>query len=136
MDHVDEYLKLTKYGGTKARIYDAKHGRLWMGTTDDEVLVIDPSNLKIIAKVPDYGGIDDVAFDPKLDIVYAFGGNGRKGFDAFDAKTMKPITFVWTNVFQTHAGSVDAANDEVYAYGGFGAKLFVYKPAKSKSAMK
>lgn len=133
---VDEQLKLTKHGGTKASKYDAAHNRLWMGTTDDEVLVIDPSTLATIAKVPDHGGIDDVAFDPKLGIVYAFGGNGRMGFDAFDAKTMKPIAFVWTHVGQTHTGTVDTANDEVYAFGGVGGELFVYKPVKAQSAMK
>lgn len=134
--YVDENLKLTKHGGTKASIYDAAHDRLWVGTTDHEVLVVDPSNLKTIAKVPDHGGIDDVAYDPKDGIVYAFGGNGRMGFDAFDAKTMKPISFIWTHVFQTHTGTVDTANDDVYAYGGYGAELFVYQPISNASAMK
>lgn len=128
--HIDSGLKLTKHGGTKASIYDAKHGRLWVGTTDDEVLVLNASDLSTIAKPADHGGIDDVEFDPKLGLVYAFGGNGRKGFDVFDAKTMKPITFVWTNVGQTHTGAVDTDNDEVYAYGGVGGVVDVFKPVK------
>ena len=127
---VDEQLKLTKHGGTKASIYDAKHHRLWVGTTNNEVLVVNASDLKTIAKVPTHGGIDDVEFDPKLDLVYAYGGNDRKGFDVYDAKTMKPVTFVSTDVGQTHTGAVNSANHLVYAYGGLGGTVDVFKPVK------
>ena len=127
---VDEQLKLTKHGGTKASIYDAKHHRLWVGTTNNEVIVVNASDLKTIAKVPTHGGIDDVEFDPKLGLVYAYGGNGRKGFDVYDAATMKPVTFVSTDVGQTHTGAVNSSNHLVYAYGGDGAVVDVFKPVK------
>ncbi|MGH7091763.1 MAG: hypothetical protein ACREFQ_22975, partial [Stellaceae bacterium] len=129
-EHVDTGLKLTKHGGTKGAIYDAKTGRLWVGTTDHELLVMSPSNLKIVAKPKTHGGIDQVARDPKLQLVYAFGGDDRKGFDVYDARTMKPVAFVKTNIGQTHTGDVDTANDEVYAYAGDGGVVDVFKPAK------
>ena len=127
---VDEQLKLTKHGGTKASIYDARHHRLWVGTTNNEVLVVNASDLKTIAKVPTHGGIDDVEFDPKLGLVYAYGGNGRKGFDVYDAATMKPVAFVSTDVGQTHTGAVNSSNHLVYAYAGEGAVVDVFKPVK------
>jgi len=127
---VDEQLKLTKHGGTKASIYDAKHHRLWVGTTNNEVIVVNASDLKTIAKVPTHGGIDDVEFDPKLNLVYAYGGNGRKGFDVYDATTMKPVTFVSTDVGQTHTGAVNSSNHLIYAYGGDGAVVDVFKAVK------
>lgn len=130
VQHIDSGVKLTKHGGTKGAIYDAKHGRLWVGTTDHEVLVLNASDMSIITKPATHGGIDQVAFDPKLELVYAFGGDDRKGFDVYDGKTMKPIAFVKTDIGQTHTGDVDTANDEVYAYAGDGGIVDVFKPVK------
>jgi len=72
-----------------------------------------------------------VEFDPEPDLVYAYVGNGRKGFDVYDAKTLKPITFVSTDdVGQTHTGAVNSSNHLVYAYGGEGGVVEVFKPVK------
>lgn len=127
--HVDTGVKLTKKGGTKGSIYDAAHGRLWVGTTSGGVVVLNAADLKVITRLPAHGGIDEVAFDPKLGLVYAFEG-GAKGFDVYDAKTMKPVSFVSTSVGQTHTGDVDSRTHLVYAYEGKADVLGIYKPVR------
>lgn len=126
--YVDTGVTLTKHGGTKGAIYDAKNDHVWVGTTDHELLVMNPHNLKVIAKPTTHGGIDQVAFDSKDGLVYAFGGEDRTGFDVYDAKTMKPVAFVKTNFGQTHTGDVDTANGAVYAYAGLGGVVDVFMP--------
>lgn len=127
--HFDTGVKLTKKGGTKGSIYDAAHGRLWVGTTSGGVVVLNASDLKVITRLPARGGIDQVSFDPKLGLVYAFEG-GAKGFDVYDAKSMKPVTFVSTGIGQTHTGDVDTATHLVYAYEGKAGVLGIFKPVR------
>jgi DNA-binding beta-propeller fold protein YncE len=127
--HIDTGVKLTKKGGTKGSIYDAAHGRLWVGTTSGGVIVLNASDLKTVTRLPARGGIDQMAFDPKLGLVYAFEG-GAKGFDVYDTKTMKPVTFVSTGVGQTHTGDVDTRTHLVYAYEGKAGVLGIYKPVR------
>jgi DNA-binding beta-propeller fold protein YncE len=127
--HADTGVKLTKKGGTKGSIYDARHGRLWVGTTSGGIYVLDAGTLEVVTHLPSKGGIDQVAFDPKLGLVYSFEG-GAKGFDVYDANTMKPVTFVSTGVGNTHTGDVDTATHLVYAYEGDAGVLGVYKPVR------
>lgn len=126
---VDTGVKLTSKGGTKGEVYDAKNHRLWVATTGKEIFVINPDTLAIIAKLPQKGGADVAAFDPGLGLVYVFEG-GSKGFDVYDANTMKPVTFVSTGVGNTHTGDVDPATHLVYAYEGDDGLVGVYKPVQ------
>lgn len=126
---VDTGVKLTKKGGTKGSIYDAKNNRLWVGTTSKEILVLNADTLAVIAKLPQKGGADVVTFDAGLGLVYVFEG-GANGFDVYDANTMKPVTFVSTGVGNTHTGDVDPATHLVYAYEGDDGVIGVYKPVK------
>lgn len=128
-EHVDTGVQLTKKGGTKGSIFDARHDRLWVGTTSGGVFVINPRTLKVIAHLPAKGGIDQVSFDPKLGLVYAFEG-GAKGFDVYDANHVKHLAFVSTGVGQTHTGDVDTASHLVFAYEGKAGTLGVYKPVR------
>lgn len=80
-------------------------------------------------KVTKKGGIDQVAFDPKLGLVYTFDG-GAKGFDVYDANTMKPATFVSTGVATAHTGDVDTAARLVFAYHGENDTLGIFKPVR------
>lgn len=126
---VDTEVKLTKKGGTKGEVYDAKHNRLWVGTTSKEILVLDADTLATIAKLPQVGGADVVALDPGLGLVYSFEG-GANGFDVYDANTMKPVTFIKTGVGNTHTGDIDPETHLVYAFEGDGGVIGVYKPVK------
>lgn len=126
---VDTGVKLTKKGGTKGEIYDGKNGRLWVGTTGKEMLVLNSDTLATVAKLPQKSGADVVAFDPGLGLVYAFEGGGN-GFDVYDANTMKHVTFVSTGIGQTHTGDVDPATHRVYAYGGNDRVIEVFQPVK------
>ena len=126
---VDTGVKLTKKGGTKGEIYDAKNNRLWVGTTSKEMLVLNPETLAIIAKLPQAGGADVVAFDPGLGLVYAFEASS-KGFDVYDANSMRHVTFIKTDVGNTHTGDVDPATHLVYAYEGDDGLVGVYRPVR------
>lgn len=126
---VNLHIKVTKLDGTKGQIYDAKTNQLWVGTTSAGVYVFNPDTLAVIKHLPAKGGIDQVSYDPKLGLVYAFEG-AAKGFDVYDANSDKHVGFVSTGVGLTHTGTVDLANDEVYAYAGKAGALYVYKPEK------
>lgn len=121
-------IPLGRHGGAKGQIYDTRTNRLWVGTTDHAVLVLNADSLAVVRRLPAEGGIDQVAFDPKLGLVYAFEG-GAKGFDVYDARTMRRLGFVSTGVGATHTGTVDPITHAVYAYAGEAAALYVYRPA-------
>lgn len=129
---IDTAIPLAKHGGTKASIYDSKTGLIWGGTTDapSGMIVYRASDLQIVKRLPTHGGIDAVAFDPGLGLVYAWGGGDRKGFDVYDVKTMTPVAFVSTGIGNTHSGDVDTKTHEVYTYAGDGAVVDVFKPVK------
>jgi YVTN family beta-propeller protein len=124
---VDTHVKLTKTGGTKNMIFDARSNRLWVGTTDNEVLVLDATTLRILDRLPARGGIDEVAFDPALRLVYTFEGPA-KGFDVYNASTMMHEAFVDTGSGNTHTGTVDLKTHDVYAYEGNANVVGVYLP--------
>jgi len=128
--HVDTHVKLTKKGGTKDFAYDAAHNRLWNGTTTGGMWVWNPDTLTVIKKLPEKGqGVDQVGYDPKLGLVYAFDG-GAKGVDAYDANAMTYAGFLPTGVGLTHSGTVDTDTHVVYAYAGDAGALMLFKPVK------
>jgi len=126
---VDTGVELTPKGGTKGEVYDAKNKHLWVATTGKEIYVLDPDSLSVLKKLPQKSGADVAAFDPSLGLIYVFEGGG-KGFDVYDANTMEHVTFVSTDIGQTHTGDVDPATHLVYAYGGNDRVIEVYKPVK------
>ena len=128
---VDTHVKLLKHGGTKGSIFDAKNDRLWVGTTNKNpgIFVIDPNTMSVIKTIPEKGGVDVVAFDPGLELVYAFEG-GAKGFDVYDANTMQHVAFVSTGSGNTHTGDVDPESHLVYAYEGDAGAVSVWKPVR------
>lgn len=125
----DTGVPLAKNGGTKGEVYDGKTHTVWAGTTGKMMLVLNADTLAVVAKLPQTGGADQVAIDPALGLVYAFEG-GAKGFDVYDAKSMKHVAFVSTGIGNTHTGDVDTKTHEVYAYAGDGAVVDVFKPVK------
>jgi LPXTG-motif cell wall-anchored protein len=124
---VDTGVPLTKLGGTKNMVYDPATNRLWVGTTAKKVLVLNPDDLKVVGSAPAHGGIDQMAFDPGLRLIYAFEGSAN-GFDAYDADTLKPVAYVNTGSGNTHTGTVDPATHRVFAYEGDANLLAVYTP--------
>ena len=125
----DTGVALAKNGGTKGEVYDGKTHTVWAGTTGKTMIVLNADTLAVVAKLPQTGGVDQVAIDPSLGLVYAFEG-GAKGFDVYDAKTMKHLAFVSTGIGNTHTGDVDTKTHMVYAYAGDGAVVDVFKPVK------
>ncbi|HVB66599.1 MAG TPA: hypothetical protein VNE67_01925 [Acetobacteraceae bacterium] len=117
-----------RHGGAKGQIYDARTNQLWVGTTGHAVLVLNADTLAVIRRLPAKGGIDQVAWDPRLGLVYTFEG-GAKGFDVYDAATLRPMGFVSTGVGATHTGAADPATHNVYAYAGEAGALYVYRPS-------
>jgi hypothetical protein len=131
--HMDTGVKLLKHGGTKGEVYDARHNRLWVATTNETpgVFVLNPETLKVIKTIPEKGGVDQAAFDPKLGLLYTFEG-GAHGFDAYNTNTMAHVAFVEAGgpAGPTHTGDVDTKTHMVYAYDGSGPSLDVFKPVK------
>lgn len=124
---VDTHVKLAKTGGTKGMIYDPKTNRLWVGTTAKKVLILDAATLATVATAPARSGIDEVAFDPGLRLVYTFEG-AAKGFEVYSADGMKQIAYINTGSGNTHTGDVDTKTHRVYAYEGDANVVGVYAP--------
>ena len=128
--HVDTHVKLTKKGGTKDFAFDAAHDRLWNATTTGGMWVWNPDTLTVVKKLPEKAsGVDQVGYDPKLGLVYAFDG-GAKGVDAYDANALKYAGFLPTGIGLTHSGTVDTDTHVVYAYAGKADELVMFKPVK------
>jgi hypothetical protein len=131
--HMDTGVKLLKHGGTKGEVYDAAHHRLWVATTNKTpgVFVLNPSTLKVIKTLPEKGGVDQAAFDPKLGLLYTFEG-GAHGFDVYNTSTMTHVGFVQAGGAggPTHTGDVDTKTHAIYAYDGSGPSLDVFKPVR------
>jgi YVTN family beta-propeller protein len=126
----DMHIPLTKQGGTKGMVYDARTNHLWVGTTHKEVLVLNATTLDVVATIPAKAGIDEMAFDPGARFVYAFEG-AAKGFEAFGADSLKPIAYVDTGSGNTHTGTVDPRTHAVYAYEGDANVVGVYAPTEA-----
>ena len=112
---------------TKGQIYDAREHTLWVGTNRARIFVFDARNLKVIAHLPAHAGIDQVAYDPAFRLVYAFESDA-KGFDVYNAATMRHVAFVSTGYAKTHTGAVDPLNHEVFVYAGAAHAVYVYRP--------
>ena len=110
-------------GATKNMIYDNVTNRLWVATTNNQTWVLNADTLKPIEVLPATFPDDQMAFDPTMRLIYAFGGTG---FDVYDANTPQHLIFVDTSSPITHTGTVDTANHEVYAYEGQANVVGVY----------
>jgi DNA-binding beta-propeller fold protein YncE len=130
----DYHLKQNKFGGTKGAFWDPDHQAIWVGTTNHEILVVNPKTLLIEKPIQEMAGADEVAADPDLGLAYAFQG-GIPGFDVYSIKDEKYLTTVKTGSAKpTHSGTVDPVNHEVYAYVGGAGALWVYKPEMMMSS--
>jgi YVTN family beta-propeller protein len=127
---VDTHLPVTKTGATKNMAYDSRTNRLWVGTTAKRVLVLNADTLRTIRSIPAHGGIDEVALDPGLRLLYAFESSAR-GFDIFSLDGMRAAGFVSTGVGNTHTGAVNPKTHRVYAYEGDANILAVYAPRET-----
>jgi hypothetical protein len=120
---LDTHLKIGKDGATKGMVYDPKTNRLWVATTDKQVLILDADMLMRITTLRATEPDDAISFDPGRRLVYAFGGHG---FDVYNADTMEHVAYVNTGSPVTHTGAVDPTNHEVYVYEGQANVLGVY----------
>ena len=129
--------KLNKFGGTKDMFLE-NEDTLWVATTDGVqpngekagMLIINPATLAVEKQLPETSGVDAVAWDRDLGLVYAFEG-GVPGFDVYSINDMKRIATVKTGTAKpTHSGAVDPETHMIYAYAGGDASLDVYEPVK------
>jgi DNA-binding beta-propeller fold protein YncE len=124
----DYHIVQNKFGGTKGMIWDPDHKAIWVGTTNHEILIINPKTLLIEKPLPETAGADAVMDDPGLGLVYAF-QSGAEGFDVYSMKNEKYLTTVSIGMKgPTHSGAVDTADHDVYLYAGPAAAMYVYKP--------
>ncbi len=120
---LDTHLHIGKNGANKSVAYDPKTNRLWVATTDKQVLVLDADRLMQITNPPATEPDDGISFDAGLRRVYVFGGHG---FDVYNADTLQHMAYVNTGSAITHTGTVDPVNHQVYAYEGQANVLGVY----------
>jgi len=115
--------------------WDAEHNAIWVGTTNHEILIVDPKTLLIDKPLPETAGADEVSADPGLGLAYAF-ESGAQGFDVYSIKDEKYLTTVSIGMKgPTHSGTADPMTHDIYVYAGPAASLYVYKPTE-ESAMK
>ncbi len=123
--------KLNKFGGTKDMFWDKMHNAVWVATTNPKaagMMIVNPTTLAIEKKLPETSGVDAVAWDRKLGLVYAFEG-ATPGFDVYSIADEKRIATVKTGMKKpTHSGAVDPATHMIYAYAGGDAAMYVYQP--------
>ncbi|OCX74776.1 hypothetical protein A6M23_04945 [Acidithiobacillus thiooxidans] len=100
---------------------------IWVGTNRSKVFVFDANNLHVINQLPARAGVDQIAYDPTYHFVYAFESDA-KGFNVYNAQTMKPVTFVSTGYGKTHTGAVDPSNHKIFVYVGEAHAVYVYQP--------
>ncbi len=112
---------------TKGQIYDPQTDTVWVGTNRGQIFIFNARNLKVLAHLPAHAGIDAVAYDPTYHLVYAFESDA-KGFDVYNADTMKPVTFISTGYGKTHTGAVDFSNHKIFVYAGEAHAVYVYQP--------
>ena len=55
---------------------DAAHARLFAGCSNRLMVVIDPGNGRVVAKLPIGGGVDGTAFDPGTGLAFSANGEG------------------------------------------------------------
>ncbi len=119
----DTHLKIGKSGAAKGTAYDAKTDRLWVATTDRQVLILDANMLMPITTPAATEPDDAISFDPSCRLVYTFGGHG---FDVYNADTLEHVAYVNTGSAVTHTGAVDPTTHRVYVYEGQANVLGVY----------
>lgn len=118
---------LGKKSATKGQIYDSENQTLWVGTSGSRIFIFNAGNLKVLASLPARAGIDQVAYDPKFHLVYAFESKA-KGFNVYNTRTMKVVSFVSTGYAKTHTGAVDPSNHRIFVYVGAAHAVYVYQP--------
>ena len=124
----DYMLKQSKTGGTKGMFWDPDHKAIWVGTTNHEILIVDPKTLLIEKPLPETAGADEVSADPGVGLAYAF-ESGAQGFDVYSIKDEKYLTTVGIGMKgPTHSGAADTDTHDVYVYAGPAAAMYVYKP--------
>ncbi len=137
-DKMNYECKLNKFGGTKD-MFRENDDTLWVATTDGVqpngekagMLIVNPATLAVEKQLPETSGVDAVAWDRGLGLVYAFEG-GVPGFDVYSINDMKRIATVKTGTAKpTHSGAVDPETHMIYAYAGGDASLDVYEPVKN-----
>lgn len=130
---VNTHVTVTKKGGTKGQFYDPKTNVLWVATTvadpNTGVLLMNPDTLAVEKVLPASTEIDQLSWDPKLGLAYAF-ESGAKGFGVYNTNAGKFLQFVKTGGKIEHTGNVDLATHEIYVYDGGQARMLVYKPEK------
>jgi DNA-binding beta-propeller fold protein YncE len=120
---LNTHLHIGHNGANKSMVYDPNTNRLWVATTDKQVVILDADMLTEITNPRATEPDDGISFDPGLRLVYAFGGHG---FDVYNADTLQHVAYVNTGSAITHTGVVDPVNHRVYAYEGQANVLGVY----------
>ena len=133
---VDFQIPLKKYGACKGNEYVAANNTVWVATTNagnDGMFVMNAKTNAVEKVLPEMGGVDGLAQDPKLGLIYAFmRWHGSHGFDVYDTHKMERIAHINVPSGQTHTGVVDPNTHIVYAFGGDEGMLYGYKPERIK----
>ena len=141
-DHIEAITNIARYFSTspnghhvntKGQIFDPQTNTLWVGTDRGQLFVFNAKSLKVLAHLPARAGIDQVAYDPTYHLVYAFESDA-KGFNVYNAQTLKPVTFVSTGYGKTHTGAVDPLNHRIFVYAGEAHGVYVYQPVLGGTA--
>lgn len=92
---------------------DPASGHVYVGTSEDEVLEVDPVALKVLNRLDVGGAVDAVAFDPSSGHIYADEDDGTKLW-VVDAKTFKLVKMIAIPGHKPESLTVNPKTHEVY----------------------
>jgi YVTN family beta-propeller protein len=111
----------------KPMAYDSQTRRLIIGTRDQKMLIVDPSNGKLVATVPFTGGdIDQTAID--VAARRAFMGDKSGNLEVVDLDSYRVIDHISTEK-NVHTLTVDPKTHRLFVYLNVSNKVAVFEPS-------
>jgi|SRR5579872_5446265 len=109
--------------GAKTIAYDPKSDHLVVGTTDQDVLILNAKDGSVIATVPVDGAVDQSVVESATRRAYV--GDKAGHVDVIDLDQNKRITTIPSDK-NMHTLTVDSGNHDVYVYRDQGNKVDVF----------
>jgi DNA-binding beta-propeller fold protein YncE len=110
-------------GDTKPMAYDAKTNRLFMGTTDKKMLVLDADSGTVVASIPLKGSADETAIDESVRRAYV---GDKAGNEVIDLDTNRVVDTLPSEK-NAHTLTVNTTTHDVYVYRGESNKVDVFR---------
>jgi len=119
---------LLSTGDLKPPVYDPTTNRLLVGTTTNQLLVVNPDNGQVLSTIPISGSVDEMAVDVSARL--AFVGDKAGVVDVVNLDSMTLVGDLPAEKAM-HTLTVDPTTHEVYVYENTSNKLDIFAPSSS-----